>query len=273
MTAGQIAESPALHPHPCERVRHVRPVAGAGMLHGCEDLRLHEEPPMNRQPAENAREHMVVSGIPNRLEIVPFGSEIKMPRHLPRPHRRPQRSGPGGVDRAPVDRHAIQRPRRRFGDVAAFDIGEHPFRFPIQWRAPPVAARRVDVDQIARLGGEDIGVAQHLLPRCAGIDNEIRSLRRPPARNTPGAELQRSAVAHGDARVRRENLEFQHCRQPAPPASRTPGIRLQPVTDELHRAFPPRSPRSACSSNKRCPRPNHSCRRDEACPRRRRPRG
>src|SRR6516165_6645867 len=93
----------------------------------------------------------------------------------------------------------------------------------------------MDVDDVAGLRDEDVGIAEDLLALRSGIEHEIGGLCRLAAERPPRPETATIAVAHGDMRIGREDAELEHRREAAAPAAGPARIRQEAVARKTHR--------------------------------------
>src|ERR1700753_2271742 len=93
----------------------------------------------------------------------------------------------------------------------------------------------MDVNHVAGLGDEDIGIAERALTWGARIEDQIRRLGRAAAENAPGPKTRTIAVTDRDARVGGEDAKLHGGRKPAAPAPCSTGIPFKAVTKELDR--------------------------------------
>ena len=180
------------------------------LLHRFENLGLDKIAPVHGQTRQQGRQASIVLPIPNRLERVPLRTEVKMCATFgarcsicSRGHRRCRIDRTVGQDDPVL---AVSRPCR---NITAFNVEQHAFWLAFQGRAAAATPRRMDVDHIAGLRDEDIGIAEHFLFRRAGIENEVRRLGSLAAERAPRPEAAAIAVTNCDAGIRREDLEFQ----------------------------------------------------------------
>src|SRR5271163_2636242 len=93
----------------------------------------------------------------------------------------------------------------------------------------------MDVNHVAGLGDEDIGIAKHALTRRARIEDQVRRLGRAAPKDTPGPKTRTIAVADRDAGVGGEDAKLHRGREPTAPASGSSRILFKAITEELNR--------------------------------------